>query len=303
MVELKAKVILFGASRAGESFIEYAKKANEYEILAIADNDITKQNTFFYGYPVIAPAQISEFEYDFIIITSAFALQIQDQLITELKVNKSKIKAAPKSISVPTKSYRAFEDRNTINLARDVLLCIIDLFESEKIPYFIDHGTLLGIIRDGDIIPWDDDIDISIYYEDMIKAIRCIEENISRLPMNEMLAWTLNVYYEENDILNVIEITFDQNNKMNIIKFSISIKSIIFKNKFAIQKVTYAPEYHFKKSERINYRGRMVSVPFDYEKYLEFHYGDWTIPKKDCSILDIKNYRDPVYTIKKEDRR
>ncbi len=26
MVELKAKVILFGASRAGESFIEYAKR-------------------------------------------------------------------------------------------------------------------------------------------------------------------------------------------------------------------------------------------------------------------------------------
>jgi hypothetical protein len=31
-----------------------------------------------------------------------------------------------------------------------------------QVPYWVDFGTLLGIIRQGDIIPWDTDVDISV---------------------------------------------------------------------------------------------------------------------------------------------
>jgi len=40
---------------------------------------------------------------------------------------------------------------------------IVDkVLEKENIPYFVICGTLLGIARNNDIIPWDDDIDIAI---------------------------------------------------------------------------------------------------------------------------------------------
>lgn len=39
---------------------------------------------------------------------------------------------------------------------------IADVLESSNVTYFLDTGTLLGAVRDGQFIPWDNDIDIGI---------------------------------------------------------------------------------------------------------------------------------------------
>ena len=44
----------------------------------------------------------------------------------------------------------------------NLLYLVTDLFKQKNIKYSLDGGTLLGAIRHGGIIPWDDDIDISI---------------------------------------------------------------------------------------------------------------------------------------------
>ena len=43
----------------------------------------------------------------------------------------------------------------------------IEILESNKILYWLCHGTLLGIIRDKKLIPWDDDIDIAVFKSDV----------------------------------------------------------------------------------------------------------------------------------------
>ena len=45
---------------------------------------------------------------------------------------------------------------------------ICDILSQSKIKYFLDQGTLLGVVRDNDFISWDDDIDIGIVIENKL---------------------------------------------------------------------------------------------------------------------------------------
>ena len=51
------------------------------------------------------------------------------------------------------------------------LKILIDLFNKHKINYWICHGTLLGIIRDKKLIPWDHDIDIGVLENEISRKI------------------------------------------------------------------------------------------------------------------------------------
>ena len=43
------------------------------------------------------------------------------------------------------------------------LLLIINIFKLNKIPYWLCHGTLLGVVRDKQLISWGNDINIAIW--------------------------------------------------------------------------------------------------------------------------------------------
>lgn len=48
---------------------------------------------------------------------------------------------------------------------------IKDIFDIIGINYWLDTGTLLGAVRDGKIIEWDNDVDLGAWYDDDIKQI------------------------------------------------------------------------------------------------------------------------------------
>jgi hypothetical protein len=82
------RVVLYGASNGGKIALSLCK---DFEILAFADSDKSKQGREICGIKVINPLVIAEFHYDYIIITSSFQKAIFDYLTDQLAVHPKRI--------------------------------------------------------------------------------------------------------------------------------------------------------------------------------------------------------------------
>ena len=74
------------------------------------------------------------------------------------------------------------ETAEELHRANMELLRKFDSFCRERgIRYFITFGTLLGAVRHGDIIPWDDDIDVTMFRSDYEKLLKVPKEEYPEL--------------------------------------------------------------------------------------------------------------------------
>src|SRR5690606_4666113 len=92
-VNLTMPVLLFGASKAGECFLN---QHPELEVVGFVDNDPTRQGSTYLGKTVFSPQAISTLTFDRVIITSQWADAIRTQLVEEIGI-------ADNLIEVPAK--------------------------------------------------------------------------------------------------------------------------------------------------------------------------------------------------------
>lgn len=66
-------------------------------------------------------------------------------------------------------------------LSLELLKLFDKICQKHDIQYWIDYGTLLGAVRHGGFVPWDDDIDISMLREDYDRFVKVFPQEIEKL--------------------------------------------------------------------------------------------------------------------------
>ena len=56
---------------------------------------------------------------------------------------------------------------------------VCDLLRKNRINFWICHGTLLGIIRENRLLPWDHDIDFAVWDHETDKNYKTIKNNFN----------------------------------------------------------------------------------------------------------------------------
>jgi hypothetical protein len=147
-----------------------------------------------------------------------------------------------------------------------------------KVEHFIFFGTLLGIVRDGDIIPNDDDIDIYVdikYRSKLIKELSnagfFVNENIYPNFSN----YFLQLQIPREDLITYVDFYFFDSSQAKYIseKWNFSGRIDNFYNEMHIPKELIFPLKKFL------YKDIQLSIPSKPNEVCAFLYGnEWRIP-------------------------
>ena len=63
-------------------------------------------------------------------------------------------------------------------IERDILRVFANICRKHDLRWFLTEGSLLGAVRHGGMIPWDDDIDVALFREDYEKFLRAVRDEL-----------------------------------------------------------------------------------------------------------------------------
>lgn len=275
-------IILFGASKFGKTALANWNQRNDINVIAFCDNDKNKWGLSFEGITVISPADLLIVKYDEIIITSMYDVDILKQLLS-MGINEDLI-----SISSVDTLATIFGAGDRLLMAQELMFYITDLFNKYKVDYYIDHGTLLGIIRDQSLLPWDKDIDFAVLDKEQNKIIDIFDEHLPNYQSQYCSAnnWCYHVRHDKHVKINsnftlkpvVIKI-LNRADDINSNEFELDIKF----------KYEYEHNLYWTVGQRtlvsnintcfpttlISYKDKKIRIPKDVPQYLTSLYGNW----------------------------
>ena len=148
-----------------------------------------------------------------------------------------------------------------------------------NVRHFLVFGTCLGIVRDGSLMPWDDDLDIGIFHEDLI-------ENLDPI---------IDFFKERGFGIKVLDFPYKYRRMIKVSKYGIRCDLINFDlkdgyrfNVIHDQKKSWVLKRgYFDDLRKISYKGNFYYLPRDTQNYLEDTYGSgWETPNYDFSFSD-----------------
>jgi phosphorylcholine metabolism protein LicD len=160
----------------------------------------------------------------------------------------------------------------------NLLLATVEAFQNAGVRYWLDYGSLLGAVREGGIIKWDNDADLGVLIEDYPKLLKTQRE----LEKGGHVLRTLNPG-------NYVRTQVSKTNKIHVCIFiwhphKDDPKMLTRKRYFEIDdrqnKGKDFPREWVDELSLVSWEGIPVSAPQNPELMLKHRYGDWRTPVK-----------------------
>ena len=166
------------------------------------------------------------------------------------------------------RNIRHAEDVNEDNAQR-LLFDLLDLLDKHNIIYWLNWGLLLGLVRDGNFIPWDTDMDVTCHWNNRDQIINSIEPQMA----------------EKGCYIPRVEDCFPEDRWFIRDKEKIELNFVVEDgNKYTYSKGRCdlsCPKEYIDTLQIAIFKGRQVYIPSNVRKYLELSYGEtWLTPIK-----------------------
>jgi len=286
-------IIIFGASSYGEKVFTYYSNKEEINIIYFCDNDTSKHNTYILDKKIISPENLSNLSFDKIVIASSYEDEIKRQLLS-MNISEEKIE-----IFSTNYDKMQFQNNETLYISEALMLDIANLFNENSISYHIDHGTLLGLIRDGKILPWDIDIDFAIPFEEKDRVLEVLDNYLINYK-NKYSSTNNWEYFIVEGIVDLkkdthtplyITIINKEDHKENNIGLDLHIKYtfeqdlcwVIAQRRLTVTKNLCFPTKKFK------FKNTILKIPNNADGYMRELYGNWEVPDKSWNYNKYSN--------------
>ena len=154
-----------------------------------------------------------------------------------------------------------------------ILVDIVKVCDKYHINYWLSDGTLLGAVRHEGFIPWDDDIDIAMPYEDYVCFMEVAQKELGD-------KYFVQNYHTDPEYRNVVVLTkIRDNNSIFIEEFDTNYHQGAFVDIFVMNR--YESKNHFYRLKKEYYRVRSAAKMNTYD----FESSKKRISKKLLSIV------------------
>lgn len=192
------------------------------------------------------------------------------------------------------------------------------IFKEHNITYWLEGGTLIGAIREGELIEWDSDIDVSVFFKDLLR-IHLLKKEFKKYGYNLAGLCRLELNKNYRHLVCIIPIKIcDKRLVTNEMFFIIRrpMASIaIFAQKYldfllaaifslsmilSFKKMIFGEHKYLGNFAYVKMNDDYYPIPEYVEKYLTYRFPNWQVPCKGMmwkekeiinSIKTYKNWR------------
>ena len=176
------------------------------------------------------------------------------------------------------------EGKNLVQ-AENLLSEVTSIFESCNITYWLEGGTLLGLRREGRLLPWDNDLDISIH-ESEFNKLSLLQNTLKK---NGYRVRT-RVFEKDSEVFKKGDLRMIKIRTkcfFGILKGNVCLDVFIkyTKNEKTYweiaNKVKNVPSKYYDSFKTVDFKGKPYAIPELTDEYLTYRYGDWQTPVKE----------------------